>query len=213
VDVVAVLLAAGDSERMGRPKALLEWRGQPLLSHQLQQIQKSRITECVVVLGQDAELLAPLVRPAMRPGWKAREVFNPRHKDGKAGSILAGLTALWSRPDAVLIAAVDQPLDHRLLDALIAAAGEEWDGGDAARRRRIVVPVFRGRRGHPVLFCGSLMGELMGISEESEGLKAVVRRDPARILEVPWASSDILLNLNRPIDMPLSESRRHLTLH
>lgn len=212
MDVVAVLLAAGDSERMGRPKALLDWHGLPLLSHQLQQIQKSHVTDCVVVLGQDAALLSPLVRPTGRFGWKAREVYNPRHAEGKAGSVLAGLAALWSRPDAVLIAAVDQPLDHRLLDALIAAAEEEWEGGDVARRRTIVIPVFHGRRGHPALFCGSLMGELMGISEESQGVKAVVRRDAGRVLEVPWASPEILLNLNRPIDLPVTEAGRHLRL-
>ncbi len=212
MDVVAVLLSAGDSERMGQPKALLDWHGQPLLSYQLQQVQKSRIAECVVILGRDAESLAPLVRPSMRPGWKARAIVNPRHAEGKCGSILAGLAGVWSRPDGVLFATVDQPLEHRLLDALIEAAEEEWERGDAARRRTIVIPAYHGRRGHPVLFCGSLFGELMGISEESEGLKAVVRRDPGRILEIPWDSSEILLNLNRPVDLPRPEARGHLTL-
>ena len=123
---------------------------------------------------------------------------------------MAGLTALWSRPDGVLFASIDQPLDHRVIDAMIDAAEDEWDCGDADRRRTVVLPVFQGRRGHPVLFCGCLLGELMGISEESEGLKAVVRRDPSRVLEVPWRSSEILLNLNLPIDLPRSGARRHL---
>jgi hypothetical protein len=47
------------------------------------------------------------------------------------------------------------------------------------------------------------MAELMGIVEESQGLKAVVRRRPERILDLPWESADILLNLNRPDDLPL----------
>ncbi len=213
MDVVAVLLAAGDSERMGRPKALLPWHGQPLLSHQLQQIQKSRVDECVVVLGRGTDRLAALVRPTLRPGWKAREVFNPHPEAGKSGSIVAGLAAIWSRPDGVLIASIDQPLDHRLLDALIAAAEEEWQRSGAAGRHTIVLPVFQGRRGHPPFFCGSLFGELMGISEEGEGLKAVVRRDPSRVLELPWDSSEILLNLNRPVDLPRPEERRNQTLH
>jgi len=93
MDVVALLLAAGESERMGTPKALLEWRGQSLLSHQIQQVQKSRVNECFVVLGKDAERLLPLVRSPMRPGWKARPVYNPRYREGKCAARPAWIEA------------------------------------------------------------------------------------------------------------------------
>ena len=213
MNVVALLLAAGDSERMGTPKALLAWRGQPLLSHQLQQIQKSGVAECVVVLGRDAGSLAPLVRRPFRPGWKARAVVNPRHSDGKCSSIKAGLTSLVARPDGILIVPVDQPLDHRLVDALLQAAAEEWlrrtpaartgsrDREDGPTRRLILIPTSEGRRGHPPLFHGTLLPELLGIQEVTEGLKSVLRRRPERVREVPWNGSDILLNLNTPIDL------------
>jgi molybdenum cofactor cytidylyltransferase len=207
VDVVALLLAAGDSERMGSSKALLPWGGQPLLSHQLQQIQKSRVAECVVVLGREPERLEPLVNAPLRPGWKARAIFNPRHSQGKSSSIQAGLTSLPGPPEGILIAAVDQPLDARLVDCLLAAAEKEWERSAAAGRRPILVPVFRGRRGHPALFCGSLFAELMGVDEESEGLRAVVRRDPARVREVPWHEAGILMNLNSPVDLPSPDPR------
>ena len=206
MNAVALLLAAGGSERMGSPKALLPWRGQPLLAYQLQQIQRSRIAECVVVLGAEADRLLPLVDAGRWPTWKARAVRNPRHREGKTGSILTGLTALVERPDGILIASVDQPLDGRLIDALLRAAEEEWERGPATGRP-ILVPVHAGRRGHPPLFSVALMGELMGISEESEGLKAVVRRRPERVREVPWESADILLNLNSPLDLPPPEAR------
>ncbi|PYS95399.1 MAG: hypothetical protein DMF50_08885 [Acidobacteria bacterium] len=209
MDVVALLLAAGDSERMGSSKALLPWRGQPLLAHQLQQIQRSGVAECVVVLGRDPDRLRPLVEATRRPGWKARAIFNPRHPEGKVTSIQAGLTNLAGPPDGILVAAVDQPLDARLLDALLLAAEEEWERGEGCGRRTILLPVFRGRRGHPPLFCGSLFAELMGIAEETEGLKAVVRRDAARVLEVPWDDAGVLLNLNAPVDLPPPEIRDH----
>lgn len=211
MNAVAILLAAGSSERMGRTKALLLWRGQPLLSHQLQQIQKSRVAECVVVLGHEAESLEPLVRPPMRPGWKARAVRNPHYREGKCSSILAGLRSLPSRPDGLVIASVDQPLDHRLLNLLCRLAEEDWGRSESASRRTILVPTFRGRRGHPPLFCGSLMGELMGISEESEGLKAVMRRNPERVREVPWADEGILLDLNAPHDLLPPDLRQRQT--
>ncbi len=207
MDVVAVLLAAGESERMGAPKALVDWRGQPLLTHQLQQIQKSAVCECVVVLGREIERLRPLVDPTLRPGWKARAAINPAPDAGKASSILIGLGALWSRPEGIVVASVDQPLDARLLDALIAAAEQEWERCTACQPRTIILPVYHGRRGHPALFSSMLLGEMMGISETGEGLKSVVRRDPSRVLEVPWESSEILLNLNQPLDLLRADPR------
>ena len=210
MDVVALLLAAGESERMGTPKALLEWRGQPLLSHQLQQIQRSRIRECIVVLGKDAIDLERLTRSPMRPGWKTRSVFNPRYRDGKCASIQAGLAAIATPPDGILVASVDQPLESGLLNALLHAAESEWEKCEAAGRRGIIVPAFHGRPGHPPLFCASLFAELMGISEETQGLKAVVRRSPARVMLMPWGDSGILVNLNTPLDLPTIEGRREM---
>jgi len=210
MNVVALLLAAGESERMGTTKALLEWRGLPLLSHQIQQIQKSRVSECVVVLGKDAERLLPLVRSTIHPGWKARPVFNPRYREGKCTSIQAGLAAIATLPDGILVASVDQPLGSGLLNALVRAADIEWEKCDAAGRRGIVVPAFRGRPGHPPMFRASLFSELMGVCEETQGLKAVVRRDPARVMHLPWDDSDILLNLNTPLDLPAIDSRHEL---
>ncbi len=146
-------------------------------------------------------------------GLPVRFVVNPHPEQGKCSSILTGIGALWSRPDGILIASVDQPLDHRLIDRLILEAEGTWERSDAAGRKAIVLPVFRGRRGHPVLFCCSLLGELTGISEEGEGIRAVVRRDPERVLEVPWDSGSILLDLNRPADLPPPERSRRVSLH
>lgn len=210
MDVVALLLAAGESERMGTSKALLPWRGQPLLSHQIQQVQKSRLSECFVVLGKDAERLLPLVHSPMRPGWKARPVYNPRYREGKCASIQAGLAAVATPPDGILVASVDQPLKTELLNALLRAAESEWEKCDAAGRHTIIVPAFHGRPGHPALFHASLFAELMGIGEETQGLKAVVRRNPARVLHLPWDDSGILLNLNTPLDLPSLEARREM---
>lgn len=202
MDVIALLLAAGASSRMERSKALLPWRGAPLIGHQLHQIQKSRVRECVVVLAPDAVPLRAYADAPLRPGWKARSVVNPRPDEGKASSIQTGLMALPVPPEAVIVVAVDQPLEARLLNALIAAAETEWDRGQACGRRTIVVPTFGEQGGHPPLFCGSLFAELMGISEESGGLKAVVRRDSSRVLRLDWNDPSILINLNEPADVP-----------
>jgi len=198
---VAILLAAGDSLRMGSPKALVEWRGRPLLHHQLDEIGRSGVAGCVVVLGRDAERFGPLVQAWAGPAETTRSIVNPRHAEGKCASILAGLGALASLPappGAVCIVSVDQPLAARLLDALLDAARAEWSGDGG---RAILVPTFRGRRGHPPLLHLSLLPELMQIDEANEGLKAVVRRRPERVLEVPWDDDQILLNLNAGTDL------------
>ena len=196
----ALLLAAGESARMGTPKALLEWGGRPLLAHQLSVLQKSRVDECIVVLGREAARLGSFVEPFLRrPGWKARGVVNPRPADGRSSSIKAGLAALSHPPQAILIASVDQPLELELVNALLVAGWREWGTpSDGWPLKRIVIPTFEGRRGHPPLFHGSLFPELLGVSEETEGLRRVVRRIPERVLEVPWQRSGILLNLNTP---------------
>jgi molybdenum cofactor cytidylyltransferase len=198
---VAILLAAGDSVRMGLPKALIEWRGRPLLRHQLDRIGESRVDGCIVVLGRDAERFEAVVRSATGPAGTTRCVVNPRHAEGKCSSILAGLgvlTSLPAPPEAIFIVSVDQPLAERLLDALLDAARTEWSG---AGGRTIVVPAFHDRRGHPPLFHGSLLPDLGRIREATEGLKAVVRRRPDRVLEVPWDDDQVLLNLNDGTDL------------
>ncbi len=203
MNAVALLLAAGSSQRMGSPKAILTWRGRPLLTHQVRQIEKSRVSECVVVLGREADRLLPHLGGARHRVGKTRVVINPAPESGKCSSVIAGLTSLPERPDAIFVVSVDQPVEHRLLNALLHAAADEWEGGDAGARRTIVVPRHAGRRGHPPLFRGCLIAELMGIAEESRGLKAVVRRRSERVLELPWENADVLLNLNTPDDLPL----------
>jgi molybdenum cofactor cytidylyltransferase len=203
MNAIALLLAAGESQRMGSPKALLPWRGRPLLSHQARQIEASRVSECVVVLGREAERLLPHLSTPRFSLAKTRTVINPHAESGKCSSVIAGLSSLPERPDAIFVVSVDQPVEHRLLNALLDAAAAEWEVGSAAARRTIVLPAHAGRRGHPPLFHGCLMAELMGIVEESHGLKAVVRRRPERVLDLPWESADVLLNLNRPDDLPL----------
>ena len=175
------------------------------MAHQLAEIQKSRLAECVVVLGREAQAIEPWVRPALRPGWKAHAIVNPRPEEGRSSSIRTGLRALGAPPDAILVASVDQPLKADLIDALLGCAEREWarerDAPGPSPRRTILVPAFQGRRGPPPLFPGALFGELLGVSEAGEGLRQVVRRIPERVLEMPWHRDDILLNLNTPLDL------------
>ena len=117
----------------------------------------------------------------MRPGWKARPVYNPLYREGKCASIQAGLAAVATPPDGILVASVDQPLDAELLNALLSTAETEWEKCDAAGRRSIIVPAFHGRPGHPPLFRapGKLGDQPAGHGGREQGVAP--RHNPHRL--------------------------------
>ncbi|MBO9540343.1 nucleotidyltransferase family protein [bacterium] len=179
--VAAVVTAAGFSSRMGSPKALLDWHGKLLLQHQMDAL--AEIGQVVVVLGHEAER----IHSHLRAGANCRVVLNPDYPEGRASSLRRGFEAIAASPEAVLVIGVDQPFAPETLTSLLAQMTAETT---------IVLPTSAGRRGHPVLFAGALLNELRGITEEGEGLRAVVRRHPVR--EVPV--NDPFWDLNRPED-------------
>ncbi len=116
--VGAVLLAAGAGQRLGgRPKALLELGGVPLVMRQLIALSGAGVDEVAVVLGHHAEAIEPVVQTL-----PITVVRNPEPEAGQASSVLTGLRALSPRLDAVIVALADQPMiDTQDIVALIAA--------------------------------------------------------------------------------------------
>ena len=174
-----VILAAGASERMGRPKALLAWGDTTLLEYALREARAAGVEDLVVVLGPATRHLQ-LGTPT---------AFNPDPDAGRSASIRIGSQALPDGVGTILIQSVDQPVSGDVIDALFRAV----EGG-----AELVVPTYRGRRGHPACFSGRLLGELRGVSETGEGLRAVVRRHAAQLVEVAVNSQAVLWNLNDP---------------
>jgi molybdenum cofactor cytidylyltransferase len=191
VAVSVVLLAAGESTRMGRQKALLEWHGTTLLAYQLEQLAAvEQIGEIIVVTGHEPDAIREIVRDHRR----ARAVHNPTYQTGKVSSIKAGLGAVSAGADAVLLLAVDQPRPA----AIIRTVVERYMERDAS----ITVPVRAHRRGHPVVFAAALLPELLDIREETQGIRAVMERHANDVDEVTIDDDAIHLDLNRPSDVP-----------
>ena len=184
-EVVAILTAGGRSSRMGRPKALLEWGGRPLIQHQVDAL--AGLREVIVVLGHGATS----IRPFVPTGHRVRIVENPSWELGRTSSLLAGLRAVTGLPEGVLIVAVDQPLAPTALTEMFYAHKPSAP---------LSQPAFRGQRGHPVLFRGDLLPELLTIGDAPEGLRAVVARHREARQEIPVLDPDILLDLNVPAD-------------
>lgn len=141
--VGGVLLAAGSGSRMGhRPKGLLELGGVPLIRRQLIALSGAGLDELVVVLGEHAEHLEPVVRD-----FPVTLVHNPRPQDGQVSSLRLGLAALSPKLNAVMVALADQPLlGAQDLNDLIGAYKRRPEG------TQVVVPTVDELPGNPVMF-------------------------------------------------------------
>ena len=183
--ISAILTAAGESTRMGRPKALLPWRDATLVEYQIDCLAGAGVSEVIVVLGHDAELIAPAVNSLI-----ARTVVNPDYHLGKTTSIKAGLRAIRTDAEAILLLAVDQPRTVDIISTIVAA----HRGSNAL----ITSPRYNGRGGHPLVFAASLKGELGRISEEGQGIREVMRNHRDEVNEVEIDDPISRLDLNTP---------------
>ena len=185
--VAAILLAGGESSRMGAAKPLLEWGGNTLIEYQLAQLKEPPVERVVVVLGHRADEVLPYVG---RSGPDVVVVVNELYAEGRASSLRLGAAALPDDTTAVLVLSVDQPRPHDVIARLV----------DMHRHSGslITVPTYDDRRGHPPLLDGSLLPELREVNEATQGLRAVIERHAADVNELPFETSAVLLDLNRP---------------
>ncbi len=190
-EAVAILLAAGESRRMGKLKALLPWQGDTLLGSQISSLLQAGINQVVVVLGHEQEKLLPLLEAQDR----VVPVFNPDYRTGKTTSIKAGIEAvLGSRQAAdaqiLVLLNVDQPRTSETISALLS----RHQSSDCL----ISIPVFQGKGGHPIILDYSLLPELLEIAEASQGIRAVVRKHEERVQRVEMDTPEVLWDLNTP---------------
>ncbi|MFN4133365.1 MAG: NTP transferase domain-containing protein [Candidatus Hadarchaeales archaeon] len=176
--VGVVILAAGESSRMGEQKLLLPLMGTPLLEHVVNSFRE--ITErIVVVLGHKPEIIAPLLQK-LHVKW----VVNEEYQHGMITSFKRGLAELRGC-DAVFLALGDQPLVDK--DFLLKAIAS-WEEG-----AKIVCPIFRGKKGHPVLFDQSLFEEILSLGK-NQFIRDVIHRHAGfmKLIEAgEWAITDV----------------------
>lgn len=196
--VAAVILAAGASTRMGQPKALIPWGGSTLLKWELDELMRSSVDDIVVVTGRYADD----VRRSLGDGARYC-VFNQRWPQGRATSLAKGAEALVAggrpAPDVIVIQNVDQPTRAGIIDTLVA---ELRDTG-----AEVVQPSYQGKAGHPVVLAGALLPELMAVTEETMGLRAVLGRHRPRLLPM---DSEPVVRIDLDTPDTLDEARRML---
>lgn len=183
--IAAILLAAGESARMGDPKPLLAWGATTLIEYQLGELTASGLDDIVAVLGYEAERIRPLASNA-----GARIVVNEAYRQGRASSLRVGAAAVPDDAESVLVLNVDEPCPRMLLRRLLEA--HRISGA------LITVPIYQGRRGHPTVLAGALLGDLRAVDEQSQGLRGLLRRHARTVREVPLPTPLVLLDLNTP---------------
>ncbi|MCM3739709.1 nucleotidyltransferase family protein [Oceanobacillus luteolus] len=181
--VSAILLAAGFSSRMGELKALLPWKGKTLIEYQIEQLLEVGLAEIIVVLGYRAEELQKRIS-----AYDVITVLNENYPNGKSTSIQKGVSCVADDIDGILVSAVDQPVSSETLRILIRAFHQT--------KRKVLIPVYQEKRGHPVLFSVSVKRDLMKVNEESKGLRNVIQKYHDAIEHIPVNEPHVLLNLN-----------------
>jgi molybdenum cofactor cytidylyltransferase len=189
--VPAVVLAAGKSSRMGRPKALLPVdQADTFLTRILRTLQEADVEDLVVVVGHEAEAV---VASVLERGLSPRFVVNEQYESGQLSSVLAGMTFI-DRPGvtAMLMTLVDVPLvSAPTVRAVI----------DRYRRTHAVVvrPVSGARHGHPVIIDRRLFDAIRA-ADASTGAKPVVRANASPQGDVQVDDEGAFLDIDTPED-------------
>jgi molybdenum cofactor cytidylyltransferase len=194
-NVVAIVLAAGRSTRMGGPNKLLaDLGGKPLVRIVAEQAVASKASGVIVVTGHQADLVERALA-----GLDVRFVRNPDFAVGLASSVKAGINAVPADADGAVVCLGDMPLiDTMLIDRMIEAFAPD-------RGSLIAVPVSDGRRGNPVLWSRRFFGELMTLDGDV-GARHLIMKHAEAVTEVPVDGHAAFLDIDTP--QALAEARR-----
>lgn len=185
--VWAIVLGAGESRRMGRPKLLLPFGDKTIIEQILDNISHSKTDKILVVLGSHRKEIQK--RIGDRP---VETVINHRYRQGMLSSIQTGFEALPLDVTAALVCLGDQPfIPFSVLDDLIETYNQTKKG--------IILPVHKNRRGHPILIDTKHRKEILGLSPEI-GLRALVHNHPQDVHELAVDTPQILEDIDYPED-------------
>lgn len=181
--IAGIVLAAGESRRMGETKQLLPLGDGTILEQVVKNLLESNLGEIIVVLGYQAQTVSE--RIADKP---VKKVVNLDFQQGIGSSIRKGVSQISEVVDAIMIALGDQPLvGKEVINKLIDAFYEGRQG--------IIVPVYKGMRGHPVVFDRKYRAELLKL-EGDVGGKKIIENHSDDVLEIGVNSQGVIVDID-----------------
>jgi molybdenum cofactor cytidylyltransferase len=191
----AVILAAGESRRMGTQKLLLPFGDATVIESVVLTALASRVDRVLAVLGADRDAVRQKLEPL-----GIDFVINENFVKGMLSSVQAGFAALPPAAEAAVVMLSDQPfLPAGVVDAVVEAFRRSGKG--------IVVPAFQGRRGHPVLIGLKYRDEVLAL-DPTDGLRRLMRAHPDDIFEAAVEDANILRDMDVPEDYANELKRR-----
>ena len=185
--ISAILLAAGQSKRMGKLKQLMPFGQSTIVEQAVDNLLGSAVYEVIVVVGYRAEDVIKAI--AAKP---IRLAINPDYEHGMSTSIIAGLNLVHSRVQGIMLALGDQPLvNSQTINRLI----EEFYNHD----KGIAVPTYQGSRGHPIIFAIKYKEQLLKLSGDVGG-RQIIEDHPDDVLEVAVNSESVIADFDTTDD-------------
>jgi len=178
-EIWAIILAAGESKRMGSPKMLLPFMGITMIENVIANVSGSKVDNIMVVLGADRDSIVKLIRTKA-----VNYCYNENYKDGMLSSVVCGFRNIPIDHSAVLVFQGDQPLiTPKAIDSVIEVYLSSGKG--------IVIPVYKCKRGHPILIDRKYRNEIQKLNP-AEGLRSLALKYSDDVLEVNTDVAGIL---------------------
>ena len=185
--ISTIILAAGASSRMGQPKALLKWKNKTFLENICHNLSDAGTEEIVIVTSVSIDKKCRLITTK---NVDIIKVINPHPEQGMLSSFRCGLRALKSSGRNVMLCLTDHPMveveTYRTLFS-------------AAKKNKIIIPKYKKRRGHPIIFGSDFIPELLE-KDCPEGARTIVRAHPEAVEEILVEDAGILLDIDTPED-------------
>ncbi|BAF59713.1 MAG: nucleotidyltransferase family protein [Pelotomaculum sp.] len=195
--ISAIILAAGMSKRMGRPKQLLRLGGKTMIRIIAENVVASKVDEVLVVTGCQGDSVAAEVS-----GLPVKVVHNPDFAEGQGVSLALGARNISKDASAILVLTSDQPL---VSSSLINFLVEKFKKSSCLALR----PVYNGMPGHPVIFSGFLREELVGLKGD-EGARQILKKMGGGVNYWPVQDEAVVFDIDTPEDFETLRKRLNL---
>lgn len=204
-EIVAIILAAGESKRMNAPKMLLPFRGKTIIETIIVNVNESDVDRILVVVGAEKDKVVEVIKK-----YPVGICYNENFKQGMLSSVKCGFAQLPEGYDAALVFPGDQPMiSSEIINKVIA----EYRNSD----KGLVMPVYDGKRGHPLLISPLYNGIVEHLEDKEtdpgepsvHGLRFLLKKYPGDVLEVEADSDEILRDIDTQEDYQKEITQNH----